>query len=195
MIVHCDLRISTTAVHLMPETEGQAGDGELAQLTDIYVDGDACPVREEIYRVASRLRLDVFVVSNGSRSIRSPGIPGVSMVLVGDSADAADDWIAEHVAATDVCVTSDIPLAARCLRKGARVVSPTGRSWTSANIGNALAGRELARYLREVGTKTRGPAPLSKTDRSRFLSALDAAVQAALREAARNFIDPAQSTT
>ncbi|HEV2098743.1 MAG TPA: YaiI/YqxD family protein [Stellaceae bacterium] len=157
---------------------------ELAQLTDIYVDGDACPVREEIYRVASRLRLQVFVVSNGSRPIRSPGIPGVNMVLVGDSADAADDWIVEHIAPADVCVTADIPLAARCLEKGARVVSPTGRNWTSANIGNALAGRELARYLREVGAKTRGPAPLTKMDRSRFLSALDSAVQAVLREAA-----------
>jgi uncharacterized protein YaiI (UPF0178 family) len=87
-------------------------------LTDIYVDGDACPVREEIYRVATRLGLKVFVVSNGSRPIRPPGMSNVSMVLVGDSADAADDWIAERVGANDVCVTSDIPLASRCLKKG-----------------------------------------------------------------------------
>jgi uncharacterized protein YaiI (UPF0178 family) len=80
-------------------------------LTDIYVDGDACPVREEIYRVAARLQLNVFVVSNGSRPIRPPGTSNVRMVLVGDSADAADDWIAEHISAIDVCVTSDIPLA------------------------------------------------------------------------------------
>jgi uncharacterized protein YaiI (UPF0178 family) len=106
------------------------------------------------------------------------------MVLVGDSADAADDWIAKHVSAVDVCVTSDIPLASRCLKKGARVVSPAGRLWTQANIGNALAGREIARHLRELGTITRGPAPMSKKDRSRFLGALDTAVQAALREAA-----------
>ena len=118
--------------------------------------------------------------------IRPPGTPNVRMVLVGDSADAADDWIAEHISAVDVCVTSDIPLAARCLKKGARVVSPTRKHWTQANIGNALAGREVARYLRELGTNTRGPAPLTKKDRSRFLSALDTALQAALREAARS---------
>jgi uncharacterized protein len=155
-------------------------------LTDIYVDGDACPVREEIYRVAARLRLNVFVVSNGSRPIRPPGTPNVSMVLVGNSADAADDWIAEHITAVDVCVTSDIPLASRCLKKGAWVVSPTGSQWTQANIGNALAGREIARHLRELGTNTRGPAPLTKWDRSRFLGALDTALQAALREAAHS---------
>jgi uncharacterized protein len=155
-------------------------------LTDIYVDGDACPVREEIYRVATRLRLNVLVVSNGSRPIRPPGLSNVSMVLVGDSADAADDWIAERIGATDVCVTSDIPLASRCLKKGARVVSPTGKQWTEVNIGNALAGRDIARHLRELGEITRGPPPLSKQDRSRFLSALDTAVQAALREASHS---------
>ena len=105
-------------------------------MTDIYVDGDACPVRDEIYRVAARLGLNVLVVSNGSRPIRPPGTSNVSMVLVGDSADAADDWIAERIGATDVCVTSDIPLASRCLKKGGRVVSPTGKQWTEANIGN-----------------------------------------------------------
>jgi uncharacterized protein len=154
-------------------------------MTIIYVDGDACPVREEVYRVATRLRLDVFVVSNGSRPIRPPGMPNVRMVLVGDGADAADDWIAERISAADVCVTADIPLASRCLKKEARVVSPAGRQWTQANIGNALAGREIARHLRELGTTTRGPAPLTPRDRSRFLGALDAAVQAALREAVR----------
>jgi hypothetical protein len=154
-------------------------------LTEIYVDGDACPVREEIYRVATRLKVKVFVVSNGSRPIRPPGISSVSMVLVGDTADAADDWIAERVGATDVCVTSDIPLASRCLKKGARVISSIGKQWTEANIGNALAGREIARHLRELGTTTRGPASLTKKDRSRFLGALDTALQAALREAAR----------
>ena len=109
----------------------------------------------------------------------------MSMVLVGDTADAADDWIAEHISAVDVCVTSDIPLASRCLKKLARVVSPTGKHWTQANIGNALAGREIARHLRELGTNTGGPAPLTKRDRSLFLSALDTALQAALREATR----------
>jgi uncharacterized protein len=152
-------------------------------LTDIYVDGDACPVREEIYRVAARLRLNVFVVSNGSRPIRPPSTSNVRMVLVGDRADAADDWIAAHISAADVCVTSDIPLASRCLKKEARVVSPTGKQWTQANIGNALVGREIARHLRELGANTRGPSPLTKRDRSRFLSALDTALQAALRKA------------
>jgi uncharacterized protein YaiI (UPF0178 family) len=153
-------------------------------LTDIYVDGDACPVREEIYRVAARLRLNVFVVANGSRPIRPPGVSNVKMILVGDGADAADDWIAERIGALDVCVTSDIPLASRCLNKAARVVSPTGKHWTDANIGNAIAGREIARHLRELGMNTRGPSPMTKRDRSRFLGALDTAVQAALREAA-----------
>ena len=152
-------------------------------MTDICVDGDACPVREEIYRVTARLQLDVFVVSNGSRPIRPPGTSNVRMVLVGDSADAADDWIAEHISAADVCVTSDIALAARCLKNGACGVSPIGKQWTLANIGNALAGREIAWRLRELGTNTRGPAPLTNRNRSRFLSALDTALQAAMREA------------
>ena len=153
-------------------------------MTEIYVDGDACPVREEVYRVATRLGLGVFVVSNGSRPIRPPGLPNVRMILVGDASDAADDWIAEHIGKGDVCVTSDIGLAARCLAKGARVVALNGREWSSANIGNALAGRDLARHLRELGVNTRGPAPLTKADRSRVLSALDTAVQQALRDAA-----------
>ena len=155
-------------------------------MTDIYVDGDACPVREEIYRVATRLKVEVFVVSNGSRPIRPPGMSNVSMVVVGDTADAADDWIVARIGATDVCVTSDIALASRCLKKGARVVSPVGKQWTDANIGNALAGRDIARHLRELGQNTGGPAPLTKSDRSRFLSALDTVLQAALREATRS---------
>src|SRR5438128_9514421 len=138
-------------------------------MTDIYVDADACPVREEVYRVATRLRLTVFVVWNGSRPLRPPGLPNVQMILVGDRADAADDWIAERITDRDVCVTSDIPLAARCLAKGARVVPPSGRSLTEGNIGSALAGRELARHLREIGVEGGGPAPLTRQDRSRFL--------------------------
>ena len=155
-------------------------------MTEIYVDADACPVREEIYRVAARLHVNVFVVSNGSRPIRPPRMSNVSMVLVGDGADAADDWIAEHIGTTDVCVTSDTPLASRCLKSGARVVSPMGKQWTEANIGSALAGRDIARHLRELGEKTRGPAPLTKHDRSRFLRVLDTALRAALREEARS---------
>jgi uncharacterized protein len=150
-------------------------------LTAIYVDADACPLREEVYRVAGRLGVGVLVVSNGSRPIRPPGLPFVEMVMVGEAMDAADDWIAERITAADICVTSDIPLASRCLQKGARVVPPNGRPFTEANIAGALAGREISRHLRELGTGGKGPPPFTKADRSRFLSALDNAVQAALR--------------
>jgi uncharacterized protein YaiI (UPF0178 family) len=150
-------------------------------MTRIYVDADACPVREEVYRVAGRFGITVFIVSNGSRPIRPPDLPFVEMVMVGDAMDAADDWITERITAADICVTADIPLASRCLAKGARVVPPNGRPSTAANIGSALAGREIARHLREMGEGGRGPPPFSKADRSRFLSALDAAIHAALR--------------
>lgn len=150
-------------------------------MTAIYVDADACPVRDEIYRVAGRLGLKVFVVSNGSRPILPSRDPNVSMVVVDQGADKADDWIAERIAGADVCVTADIPLAARCLAKGARAVAPNGKAWTPDNIGGALAGREVSRHMREMGLTTGGPAPFTKADRSRFLNVLNAAVDAALR--------------
>jgi hypothetical protein len=149
-------------------------------MTAIYIDADACPVREETYRVATRLELPVFVVANGSRPIRPPGLANVRMVVVGAVPDAADDWIADRITEADVCVTADIPLAARCLARGARAVSPAGRHWTQDNIGNAMAGREVARHMREIGLTTGGPAALTRADRSRFLSALDMAVQTAM---------------
>ncbi len=152
-------------------------------MTEIYIDGDACPVREETYRVAERLGLVVFVVSNGSRPIRPTGNPNIRIVIVQDGADAADDWIAEHISPADICVTADIPLASRCLAKSAYALSPHGKPWTADNIGSALAGRELSRHLRELGQTGGGPAPFGKADRSRFLSALDTMVQAALRQA------------
>lgn len=152
-------------------------------MTALYVDGDACPVREEVYRVADRLGLQVYVVSNGSRPIRPTGRANVQFVTVPATPDAADDWIAGHITAADVCVTADIPLAARCLETGARAVAPAGKVWTADNIGNALAGRELSRHLRELGVDGGGPPPLTRQDRARFLNALDAAVQAALRAA------------
>jgi uncharacterized protein YaiI (UPF0178 family) len=148
-------------------------------MTILYVDGDACPVREEVYRVAERLGLDVFVVSNGSRPIRPPQRPNVHMITVPDGADVADDWIAERMTKADVCITADIPLAGRCLAAGGRAVSPKGHVWTAANIGNALAGRELARHLRELGVGGGGNEAMTKADRSKFLSALDTVVQAA----------------
>jgi uncharacterized protein YaiI (UPF0178 family) len=148
-------------------------------MTDIYVDGDACPVREEVYRVADRLQLRVFVVANGARPLPPPRLANVSMILVGDRADEADDWIAERITASDVCVTADIPLASRCLAQGAGAVAPNGKVWTKDNIGNALAGREVARHLREIGGSSGGPAPFARADRSRFLGALDQAIRVA----------------
>lgn len=150
-------------------------------MTEIYVDADACPVRDEIYRVAERLDLVVHVVSNGSRPIRPSLNPKIHMVTVAAGADVADDWIAERITKADVCVTSDIPLASRCLASGGRALSPSGRNWTADNIGNALAGRAVSQHMREIGMTTGGPAPLTKADRSKFLSALDTALQAALR--------------
>jgi uncharacterized protein YaiI (UPF0178 family) len=156
-------------------------------MTVLYVDGDACPVREEVFRVATRLRLAVFVVSNGSRPIRPPDNPLVTMITVTEGADVADDWIAERITAADVCITSDIPLAARCLEHGARALSPKGHGWTPDNIGQALAGRAIGQYLRETGVATGGPSPLTKADRSKFLAALDAAVVAASRPKPRSW--------
>ena len=150
-------------------------------VTAIYVDADACPVREEVYRVAARLSLHVHVVHNGSRPIRPPGDARIHVVTVADTPDAADDWIAERITPRDVCVTQDIPLAARCLERGARALSAKGRVWTGDNIGNALAGRAVGEHLRASGVHTGGPAALSKQDRSAFLSALDTVLQAALR--------------
>lgn len=154
-------------------------------MTRLFVDADACPVREEIYRVAARAKLDVLVVHNGSRPIRPPGQPGVRVVIVADTPDAADDWIAEAIAPGDICITGDIPLAKRCLEKNARALGHTGRLWTGDNIGSALAGREIARHLRETGAGGGGHAAMTQADRSRFSSALDSEVVRARRDAAR----------
>jgi uncharacterized protein YaiI (UPF0178 family) len=151
-------------------------------MTTIYIDGDACPVRDEVYRVADRLHVPVVLVSNGSRPIRPTGRPNVTMVTVPAGADIADDYIADRIGAADCCVTNDIPLAARCLAKGARALSPSGHTWTQDNIGAALAGRELSRHLRELGVSTGGPAPLTKSERSKFLGALDHEVGILLRQ-------------
>ena len=150
-------------------------------MVTIYIDGDACPVREEVYRVADRLQLPVVVVSNGSRPIRPTGRPNVTMITVAAGADIADDWIAERITASDCCVTNDIPLASRCLAKGARALSPTGHPWTPDNIGNALAGRDMSRHLRELGMAGGGPPPLTRAEKSKFLSSLDTTIQGLLR--------------
>jgi len=145
----------------------------------VYVDADACPVKPEVYRVASRYGLAVTLVSNSW--MRVPDEPWLTLEVVGDGFDAADDWIVERVEASDIVVTADVPLASRCLERGARVVGPTGKPFTEANIGAAVATRNLLADLRGAGEITGGPPPLTKRDRSRFLQSLDEAVQAIRR--------------
>jgi hypothetical protein len=144
---------------------------------EIFVDADACPVKDEIYAVASRYGLRVVLVAN-SRMALPPEI-GVELVVVGQGADAADDWIAENIGAGDLAITADIPLAARCLERGVPVLGPNGREFTEDSIGGALASRALNSELREMGVLSGGPRPIEKKDRSRFLSKLDQLIQAA----------------
>lgn len=140
----------------------------------IYIDADACPVKEECYKVARRVGWQVFVVANSF--IRTPREPGIEFVLVDDGPDVADDWIAERASAGDVVVTNDIPLAGRALENGAEVISPKAKVFTPDMIGNALATRAIMEHLRSTGEATGGPAPFGQKDRSAFLGALDAAV-------------------
>ncbi len=147
----------------------------------IYVDADACPVKQEIYRVAQRYRLEVTLVA-GSR-MRLPDDPMVTLKIAGDGLDAADDWIVEHVVVDDIVITADIPLAARCLGKGAYVLGCSGRPFTPENIGTALATRDLLFELRQLGEVTGGPPPFAKRDRSRFLQQLDKMVNEIRRKA------------
>ncbi len=141
----------------------------------IYVDADACPVKEEVYRVARRLSIAVAVVANAR--MRVPEETGIELVIVGEAIDAADDWIVEHVAKNDVVITADILLAARCLELGAKVVSPVGRPFDAENIGDVVATRALMAELRERGENMRGPPSFTPKDRSRFLQALDQALR------------------
>ncbi len=141
----------------------------------ILVDADACPVKEEIYRVAYRVAVPVVVVSNAH--LRIPAHPLISRVVVGDGFDAADDWIAAQVDAAALVVTADILLADRCLKGGAAaVIAPNGRPFTTSSIGSAVAVRAIMSDLRAGGDRVGGPPPFAKEDRSRFLSALDAAI-------------------
>jgi len=149
----------------------------------IYVDADACPVRAEAERVATRHRLRLLMVSNGG--IRPSQNPLVESVFVPEGPDAADIWIAEAAGPGDVVVTNDIPLAARAVEAGALVVRPNGETLTAANVGNALASRDLMADLRAADPfRQGGGRPFSKADRSRFLDALERAVQTAARRAA-----------
>jgi len=149
---------------------------------EIYVDADACPVKQEVYRVAGRYGLKVYVVANDVMAV--PNDPLIERVVVGDRFDAADDWIAERVGRGSVVITADVPLASRCVKAGASVIAPTGRAFTEASIGMAVATRNLMADLRARGEPTGGPRPFSRQDRSRFLSALDAAI-VRLQRAAR----------
>jgi uncharacterized protein YaiI (UPF0178 family) len=149
-------------------------------VTEIYVDADACPVKAEVARVAERHQLVVHIVSNGG--IRPSPHPLVKTVIVPEGADAADDWIVERIGAADICITSDIPLASRCLKKGAAVLRPNGKAFDEASIGMALGMRDLHKHLRETGQQTFN-AGFTKQDRSNFLNALEIAIQAARRKA------------
>ncbi|MDY7095282.1 MAG: YaiI/YqxD family protein [Acidobacteriota bacterium] len=145
----------------------------------IYVDADACPVKPEVYRVAGRYGLEVTLVANSW--MRIPLDPKISLQVVEDGLDAADDWIAERVGVGDVVITADIPLASRCVEAGARVLGPTGKPFTEENVGEALAVRDLLTDLRSAGEITGGPKPLTKRGRSQFLQQLDEIVQAIRR--------------
>ncbi len=146
---------------------------------EIHIDADACPVKDEVYRVAKRTGLKVFVVAN--QWMRTPNESWLELVKVDGGFDAADDWIAERASEDTIVITADIPLAARCLEKGARVLGPRGREFTEASIGDALATRDLLSDLRDMGEVSGGPPPFAKRDRSFFLQKLDQLIVAMQR--------------
>ena len=150
----------------------------------IFVDADACPVKQEVYRVAVRYRLEVTLVANSW--MRIPDERWITLEVVEDGFDAADDWIVEHVQPHDIVVTADIPLANRCLKAGASVIGPTGKPFTENNIGDAVATRDLLSELRNAGEITGGPPPINKRDRSRFLQQLDEVIQKIRRKQPSN---------
>ena len=151
-------------------------------MLEIFVDADACPVKQEVERVANRHELTVFIVSNGG--IRPSAHPRFHHVTVMAGADAADDWIAEHIGPFDIAVTADVPLASRCLKKDASVIGPSGKLFTTETIGMALGMRELHRHLREVTGGQTIHSEFTKQDRSRFLGALENEIQAIKRRIA-----------
>ena len=148
-------------------------------MLDLYVDADACPVKDEIYRVAERYGLKVFVVAN--MWMRVPDHPMIELVTVADGLDVADDWIAERAGEGDIAITADIPLAARCVKNGSRAIGPSGQPFTEDSIGDVLATRNLMTELRETGEIRGTGRPFTKQDRSRFLQTLDTAIQAIKR--------------
>lgn len=147
--------------------------------TTIFIDGDACPVKDETYKVAARYGLKTYVVSNSFMMI--PTSPMIERVIVDAGPDVADDWIAEHCGPGDIVVTNDIPLADRCLKAGAAAVRPDGRLFTVDSIGAALAQRAIMEHIRSTGEITGGPKPFDRNARSQFLQALDQEVHKAKR--------------
>ena len=145
----------------------------------LFIDADACPVKDEVYRVAERYGLHVFVVSNAW--INTPRTSWIEQVVVDAGPDVADDWIAERAITGDIVITADIPLADRCLKAGAQALKANGQPFTPDSIGSALAGRMVGEHLRSMGMATSGPAPFGPRDRSAFLQALDTAVVRARR--------------
>ena len=146
----------------------------------IYIDADACAVKDEIYKVADRYQLKVFVVAN--QYINIPMNINIQMQVVPEGPDAADDWIAEQIQTGDILITSDLLLAERAIQSQARVLGPKGNELDAENIGSILASRELNSQLRDMGNSAGGPAPMAKNDRSKFLSKLDQIIQALLKE-------------
>ncbi len=145
----------------------------------IFVDADACPVKDEVYRVAERYKLEVLVVANQWMNVPMSSL--IEMKVVSGSFDAADDWIVEQSQANDIVITADILLADRCVKKSVRVIGTKGDEFTEDNIGSAVAGRELMENLRHMGEMRGGPAPMDKKARSRFLSTLDQVIQSIKR--------------
>ena len=145
----------------------------------LFIDADACPVKDEVYRVAARYGLHVFVVSNSW--INTPREKWIEQVVVDAGPDIADDWIAERAGKGDIVITQDIPLADRCLQAGAQALKSNGTPFTADSIGSALAGRMVGEHLRSMGVPTSGPPPFGPKDRSAFLQALDRAVVVAKR--------------
>jgi uncharacterized protein YaiI (UPF0178 family) len=149
-------------------------------LVNIYIDADACPVKNEVYRVAERYELDVILVAN--TWMNTPKSNRIRLQVVDGKFDAADDWIVDHAQTDDIVITADIPLASRCLDNDARALGPKGREFTKNNIGDIMATREIMSHLRDLGTATGGPAPFQKKDRSRFLQSLDRMIQTIKRQ-------------
>ena len=175
MVRHRDRLTSPLRAMQPPEMNDPFLSNTVSSHVRIYVDADACPVKDEIYRVAARLKVNVSVVAGNF--IRIPDDPMIERIAAGSGMDAADDWIAERAGITDIVVTSDIPLASRCVKAGATVLAPNGKPFSEQSIGMTLAVRNLMTDLRSSGEITGGPRGFTPRDRSAFLSALDQAIR------------------